>query len=350
MKRITTTVFLVISINSFSQNNNSYTTYIQHDTAIHWAAECDKVINLTSKVQSHSLKKWYLVKLKNGVVSAYKINNTRDAVSSYHLSIPGIEKQEWLKGLSIELPPYKNPKEWFFYDKTIPKENYERYKYRVGTLRFSADSCCGCDDADAFRAKQILDYKNGKFSIYNVFISPLCARQTGVTPIEWFPLCNVAYTDNAERKFPKLSKDVVLLNTDEVEYEFTKETASPFDSVLTIDRTDIGSLIYKDVINDIIKPVEIESGKPIPAKKFLIWNMPVDTIPAYNDNNEVTGYRVVQQARNSKEFSRFRIKQDFYFDFKNEKLYSVIRSVVIILPVRLYDGTIRGYAQYCRIY
>ncbi len=350
MKRITTIASLIIVLNLFSQNNSSYNSFIQLDTAIKWAAECDKIINLTPKVQSHSLKKWYLDKLKNGVVSAYKINNNRDAVSSYQLSIPGIEKQEWLKGLSIEIPPYKNPKEWYFYDKTIPKENYERYKYRVGAFRFSADSCCGCDDADAFRAKQILNYKNGKFSIYNVFISPLCARQTGKTPIEWFPLCNVAYNDKADRKFSGLSKDVVLINTDDVDYEFSKEAASAFDSVLTIDRTDIGSLIYKHVLNGIIKPVEIENGKPIPAKNFLNWNMPADTIPSYNDNNEVTGYRAVQQVRSAKEFSCFRIRQDFYFDFKNEKLYSVIRSIIIILPVRFYDGTIRGYAPFCRIY
>ncbi len=353
MKKYTTTLILFfIAVNSFAQVVSNYTLHIQHDTAIQWAAECDKVINLAPKVQAYSLKKWYLDKIRKEDATVYRVNNSRDKVSSYQLSMPSLETQDWLKGLSIEIPPYKNPKEWYFYDKNIPKENYERYKYRVGSDKFSADSCCGCDDADAFRAKQILNYKNGKFNIYNVFISPLCARQTGTVPIEWYPLCNVAYNDKADRKFPGLSKDVVLLNTDEVDYNFSREHSSPFDSVLTVYRTDIGSLIYQDVLKGRIKAIDIETNKPISVKKFLTWQMPADTMAVYdiNDPSKITEYRIVQAERSSGEFSRLRVKQDLYFDFKKERLYSVIRSIIIMMPVRFYDGSIRGYASYCRIY
>jgi hypothetical protein len=353
MKKITTTLIIsFITCNSFAQVVSGYTIHIQLDTAIQWAAECDKVVNLSPKVQAYSLKKWYLDKIRKGDATAYKMNNKRDAVSSYQLSMPSLATQEWLKGLIIELPPYKNPKEWIFYDKTMPKENYERYKYRVGGARFSVDSCCGCDEADAFCAKQILDYKNGRFSIYNVIISPLCARQTGTIPIEWYPLCNVAYNDNAERKFPGLSKDVVLLNTDEVDYDFSRENPSPFDSVLTVHRTDIGSLIYQDVLKGRIRPIDIETNKPIAVKNFLTWNMPADTMPLFDpvDPTKISGYQVVQSERSSSEFNRLRIKQDLYFDFKNERLYSVIKSVIIMMPVKSYDGSLRGYMQYCKIY
>ncbi len=352
MKKYTTTLILfIIVINSLAQVPGNYTLYIQHDTAIQWAAECDKVVNLSPKVQGYSLKKWYLDKIRKGDVTAYTMNNSRDKVSSYQLSMPSLETQGWLKGLSIEIPPYKNPREWYFYDKNIPKENYERYKYRVGGAKFSTDTCCGCDEADAFRAKQILNYKNGKLNIYNVFISPLCARQTGTVPIEWYPLCNVAYNDKAERKFPGLSKDVVLLNTDEVDYSFSREHPSPFDSVLTVYRTDIGSLIYQDVLKGRIKAIDIETNKPISVKKFLTWQMPADTMAVYdiNDPSKITEYRVVQAERSSGEFRRLRIKQDLYFDFKNERLYSVIRSVIIIMAVKNYDGSIRGYMPYCRL-
>lgn len=353
MKKITTTLILSFIIgNSFAQIVSGYTIHIQQDTAIQWAAECDKVVNLSPKVQAYSLKKWYLDKIRNGTATAYLFNSNNSVTKAYPLSVPTLATQDWLKGLSIELPPYKNPKEWIFYDQTMPKGNYERYKYRVGALRFSTDSCCGCDEADAFRAKQVLDYKNGKFSIYNVFISPLCARQTGTTPIEWYPLCNVAYNDNAERKFPGLNNDVVLLNTDEVDYEFSRENPSPFESVLTVYRTDIGSLIYQDILKGRIRPIDIETGKPMPVKKILTWKMPADTMPVFdiNDPSKLIEYRVLQQERSSSEFSRLRIKQDLYFDFKNERLYSVIRSVIIMLPVKSYDGSIRGYMQYCKIY
>jgi hypothetical protein len=335
MRKITTILILsFIAVNSIAQVVGGYTLHIQQDTAIQWAAESDKMINLTPKVQ------------------AYRINNSGDVVSSYQFSMPLLTTQEWLKGLSIEIPPFNSPKEWYFYDKTLAKENYDRYKYRVGNQKFSTDSCCGCDEADAFRVKQILDYKKGIFSIYNVFISPLCARQTGTIPIEWYPMCNVAYNDNADRKFPGLSKDVVLLNTDEVDYEFSRENPSLFDSVLTVYRTDIGSLIYQDILEGTIKPIDIETGKQIPVKKFLTWEMPTDTLAVYdiNDPSKITEYRVVQAERSSSEFSRLRIKQDIYFDFKNERLYSVIRSVIILMPVKSYDGSIRGYMQYCKIF
>ena len=351
MKKNVTTLLLVFTLLNASAQKSYYTIPIQHDTAIQWAAECDKVINLSPKINEYSLKKWYLDKLKNSSVTAYTKDNGSSAVSSYNLSLPGLEKQDWLKGLSVELPSYKSPKEWYFVDNSKPKNDYDRFKYRVGGNKFSADSCCGCDEADAFGTKQILNYKNGKFSIYNVFISPLCARQTGTTPIEWYPLCNVAYNDNLERTFPGLSKDVVLLNTDEVDYEFSREHPSPYDSVLTVYRTDIGSLIYQDVLKGRIKPIDIENGKPMPVNKFLTWEMPADTMAVYdvNDISKITMYKVVQQERSSRDFSRLRIKQDLYFDFKNERLYSLVRSVVLMLPVKSIDGSLRGYIPFCRI-
>ena len=148
MKNITTTLALsIICLSSFSQISNPYYTIpIQHDTAIQWAAECDKVVNLSPKINEYSLKKWYFNKLKNSSVTAYRKNAGSSSVSSYTLSMPELQTQDWLKGLGVELPPYKNPKEWIFYDKTMHKENYERYKYRVGGAKFSADSCCGCVD------------------------------------------------------------------------------------------------------------------------------------------------------------------------------------------------------------
>ena len=143
----------------------------------------------------------------------------------------------------------------------------------------------------------------------------------------------------------------MLLNTDVVDYEFSREHPSPFDSVLTVYRTDIGSLIYQDILKGNLKPVDIQTGEAIPVKNFLTLNMPSDTIPVINDDDyyKLDGYKVLQQERSSADFSRLRITQDFYFDFKNERLYSVIRSVIIMLPVKSYDGSIRGYMHYCRL-
>lgn len=338
------------AIDTCAQVISGYTIPIQHDTAIQWAAECDKVVNLSPKINEYSLKKWYLDKLRNSFVTAYNKNAGSNFVSSYTLSMPQLEKPDWLKGLAIELSPTRQPQEWYFVDNTL--SGYEKFKYRGGILNLTADSCCGCDEADAFHAKQVLNYKNGKFSIYNVFISPLCARQTVKAPFEWYPLCNVAYNDNLERKFPGLSKDVVLLNTNEVDYDFSMENPSSYDSVLTVYRTDIGNLIYQDMLKGRLKAMEIETGKVIPVKKILSMGMSADTMAVYdiNDPSKISAFQVVQRERNPRDFNRIRIKQDLYFDFTNERLYSVIRSVQIMQVFYAMDGhTIRGISPFCRI-
>ena len=343
--------FVLFGLNVFGQNGY-YTIPIQHDTAIQWAAECDKVVNLSPKIKEFSLKKWYLDKLRNSSVAAYKKNAGSSSVSSYTLSMPELKTQDWLSGLSIEVWANHHPAEWTFVDKTVPRPDYERVKYRSRSLNLSADSCCGCDDADAFRTKQILNYKNGKFSIHNVFISPLCLRQTKTPPADWYPLCNVAYNDNMERKFPGLSKEVVLLNTNEVDYDFNRLAPSAYDSVLTVYRTDIGSLIYQDILKGRLRAFDIETNKLIPVKKLLTMGMPADTAAVYdiNDPSKIIEFKVLQAERSSTDFCRIRIKQDLYFDFKNERLYSVIKSVKLLEVFYLPDGrTVRGVAVFCRL-
>lgn len=330
----------------------NYAIPIQQDTAIQWAAESDKVVNLTTKTAEHSLKKWYLNKLRNGNVTAYKKLPGGRAGAAYQLSMPGLGTQDWLKGLAIELSPTRFPQEWYFFDKSVPADDYNRYKARVRNLNLAADSCCGCDEADAFRAKQLLSYKNGRFSIHNIFISPLCARKTAAPPADWYPLCNVAYNDNIERKFPGLSEEVLLLNTNELDYDFSTEQSPGYDSVLTEYRTDIGNLIYQDILLGRLRPIDVGTGNPIPVKELLTMGMPADTTVVYDvdEPGKVMTYRVVQQQRNPRDFNRIRIKQELYFDFRNEKLYSVVRSVTLLRAFYSLDGrTLRGLAPFCRL-
>ena len=339
--------FLALSTSGWGQNGY-YPIPIVHDTVVQWSAESDKVVNLSSP--GRSLKEWYLNKLKKGTVTAYEKSRGDRYVSSYDLSFPRLDKPEWFKGLAVELSSYRHPTEWYFVDHS--KEGYDRVKYRGGKLKLSADSCCGCDNADAFRARQILNYKNGKFNIWNVFISPLCARPTDQPPFEWHPLCNVAYNNSADRVFPGAGPDIVLLNTDEIDYDFGMEQQSDYDTVLTGSGTDIGSLIYQDMLKGNIRPVEVETGEPIPVKDLLTWGMPADTMVVYDpdDPSRVTAYKVLQQERSSRNFNRLRIKQDLYFDFKNERLYSVIRSVKLMQVARLPNGMIRGQYAFSRLY
>lgn len=317
---------------------------IVHDTISQWSARSEKIINLTPLKKEHSLKKWYLEKLKNGVVTAYAQKEGRNYFSPYELSIPQLTTQDWLKGLVVETSPMKTLQEWYFVDTTI--SGYEKYKYRGGVFNPVADTCCGCDDADAFRTKQILNYRDGKFSINNIIVSPLCARQTEKPPFDWHALCNVAEY-HAESRFPVISKDAILLNTNELTYHFDRKNPSPDDRILTINKTDIGSLIYQDILKGNLKAIDVESGKVIPAKKLLSFGMSSDTTASFHE--DPVRITVVHRERSSSDLNCIRIKQDFYFDFKNERLYSVVRSVTLMEIIYLPNGVVRGLRSFCRL-
>ncbi len=318
---------------------------IVNDTVAQWSAASSKLVNLASSTQS--LKKFYLDKIRTKGITAYSINPATGYANPYQLNLPSLGVQDWLKGLGVETPETKSRKEWYFYDKTMPKENYDRFRYRAGA-GISTDSCCGCDEADAFRVQQVLNYRNGKFSIYNEWISPLCARQAKTSLLEWYPLCDVAYAKPG-KAFPGKGNGVVYLTQDVVDYEFGNRFPSPDDSVLLTDRSDIGSLIYADILKGNLRPVNIETGKPLDIKKLLTLGMAVDTVMEMDENGNVSRYLAVQSERSPSEFSRLRITQDFYFDFTNERLYSVVRSVVIVSTILGYDGSVRGYSPFCRL-
>lgn len=319
MKKTLFFIFSIVVSQARSQN-----IPIRQDYPVQWSASSDKVVNLTSK---YHLKKWYLDKEK---VTA---------------------RQEWLNGFNAEVQQAGRTPEWYFVDATKPLPEPERVKYHGGALKLIQDQCCGCDEADAFRVHQILSYKNGKFSIQNVFISPLCAKQNGSEKFDWYPFTDVAYNDNAARTFPGASKDVVLLNTNEIDYNFDPEDASVYDSVLTIHGTDIGSLIYQDILKGNLKAVDAQTGKLISPKSLLSMNNYADTMAVYdiNDPSRIVAYSILHKERSSTELNRIRIKQDLYFDFKNERLYSVVRSVTLMMAVRLPDGQLRGVMPFCRL-
>jgi hypothetical protein len=330
-----------------SGQGNSYTAFIQLDTNIHWAGISDKLIDLSPKVKDYSLKKWYLGQVSNSGATAYREENGQ--LTPYLLR-KEIDVQDWVKGLVISRPQYKNPKEWYFRDKKYPLSDINGLVFHTGT-GFSGDSCCGCDDADAFRARQLLTYRNSRFEIYNVFISPLCVRRDDNNKYNWYPLFNVAFNGNPQLKFPGMDRNVVLINTDEVDYDFSGNEVNSADSVLTVYRAAIGDLVYNDITRGKLKAVDPESGVIIAAKKFLTWRMPSDTVQVYDiiDPDKIKGYQVVQRERNPRELSRFRIRQELYFDFKNERLFSVIKSVTVMMPVENYSGIRMGYIAFCRL-
>src|SRR5687768_3746156 len=93
----TTFALFICCMGLFAQNSLYDPIPIVHDTSFQWIGESDKVINLTPKDPSLSLKKWYLDKIRKGGVTAYTMNSDRRSLSPYQFSMPSLETQAWLK-------------------------------------------------------------------------------------------------------------------------------------------------------------------------------------------------------------------------------------------------------------
>lgn len=320
-----------------------YTAFIQQDTAIKWAAECDKIVYLVPKVKDYSIKEFYLSGLEKGTVNSYLLDKDKHSVTGIQRTFTNLKKPAWLEQHQSEPGPFVNgSREWYFIKNGTTWDGY-----RVAGI--SADSCCGCDETDAIMVKQVLYYKNSRLFTYNVLLSPLCARQTTPGKAAWYPLANVAYNPEPDNGGPlSLDKDLLLIGTEPVQYSFGEKAKSGNDSVLGTMMPWIVREIVSDITNGRVKAHEPESGKIIPADKFLTWNMPVDTV-LVTDNDKVR-YELVQNSLDLNSIHDIRIQQEWYFNFKNEKLYSRIKSVELYKRIYFNDGvTLRGTMLLCRI-
>ena len=103
MKKYITTLRSVYAFFiSFAQNSPSYTAFIQRDSEIKWAAECNKIINLTPKVGDYSIKQFYLTKLKNSSVNCYNLNDDKRSVSATTFSNTNLQRQDWLNDYVLD--------------------------------------------------------------------------------------------------------------------------------------------------------------------------------------------------------------------------------------------------------
>ncbi len=340
-KLLLTPPFLLIACCSFAQNGISYTAFIQQDTAIKWAAECNKLVDLTPKVSDYSIKQFYLTKLKNGKAVFYKLNDDKHSVSTAPAGTMNLERPDWLRGLECKYLPLEYA--WVFTDKNDPEKGY-----RLNSV--SNDPCCGCDEANAARVKQLLYFKKNRFYIQNVFLSPLCARKDAGDKAAWYPLCNVAFNPLPDNNRPiPLSKDMVLINSENIVYHLKSYNNATEDSLLTVGSEPIFHQLFDNIYSGKIKAYDTRTGKLIPGKKFSSWGMQKFLVQDYDSSGEVKGTREVLYERNPDSLSQIRIRQDLYFDFKNEKLYSRIKWIELVEDVYTSQGIMLGSAAFCRI-
>lgn len=316
----------------YSQSNESYTKFIENNEKISWAAEYKSIVNLTPVTNTVSLKKYYLDRIgKQGALSYSVIDRVRSDSALVKLS--NLQRQEWLKDHYVI--PSDNPERWEFRNKKAFSG------YRVSGI--SEDPCCGCDEANAFALNQLVLYSGGKFSTRNIFLSPLCLRQKEESHAAWYSLGNFAWNTSATRPSTStyLTRSSVTYNID------------PRDSIYEMDILTLGDdMLMNHVLADIrsgkVTAHDIDTDKKIPYQDLLTWEMPYDTSVVYGPD-DIAKYVVTQRVLEAADFGNIRLEQDWYYDFKTDRLFSEVRSATLLLQKRMHDGRPIGLVPFIRL-
>ncbi len=319
-------VFLLLATVAIGQKNEPYTQFIENNTKIQWAAEYTTLVNLTPVTNTVSLKKYYLKRVKTDSVKAYRVSN-HVVTGSYFLGDKSLERQDWLQDHYVISSD--RPDRWQFNNRKQETE------YRVSGL--SNEECCGCDEADAFLVNQVLYYSNHRMYTRNFFLSPLCARKTGERTAAWYPMGLFAFNNATVR--PSAS---TFLTTSKPYYPVnTRDSVIDF-AVLSLGEDRLVEHLMKDIEAGKLSVRDAETGEKLSYEKFLSWKMPIDTVAVYDLEGNTTGYQFVQQLLQPSDFSSIRLVQDWYFDFKSERLFSEVRSIILMMDARGPDGSYRG--------
>jgi hypothetical protein len=330
-------VIVALGIVSVSGAQTSYTTFLENNEKISWAAEYRTVVNLTPVTNTVSLKKYFLERIKKQGLMSYVLSDHVRTDSSM-VRIPDLQRQEWLKDFYVRASD--NPERWEFRSKKALSG------YRISG--FSMEACCGCDEANAFGVNQfvnqLLIYAAGKFSTRNIFLSPLCLRQTGEERAAWYSLGNFAWNTS-----PSKPAAATYLTRSAVTYAIDPHDSSYQLDILTLGDDMLMNHLLADVKAGKVTAHDVETEKRIPYQDLLTWKMPYDTSAVYDDSFEVASYVVTQRVLDPSDFSHIRLEQDWYYDFKTDRLFSEIRSGTLLLQRRLPDGRVIGFQPFVRL-
>jgi hypothetical protein len=328
-------IFLIAAFcNTVCFGQKSYTSFLENDQSINWAAEYSTIVNLTPVSNTLSLKKYYLDRLRKDSVRSYLIED-HVVNGNRWISDKTLTRQDWLKD---HYPvPSDRPERWEFRDR-----KHTGSGYRVSG--FSDDECCGCDEADAFLVNQLLIYSHSKFTTRNIFLSPLCARRTSDGMASWHAMGKFAFNTTATRP-----ATAAFLTSNTVTY-----SADAHDSLFEVNALTLGDpMIVDHLLKDLrtgkLFAEDPETGKKITYVELLTHNMPADTVEVLDIDMTVSSYQVVQRELDPSDIAAIRLEQDWYFDIKSEKLFSEVRSVLLMMKVNGPDGTLLGVRPFVKV-
>lgn len=328
--------FLTLS----AQKRLEYGDFIQWDNKIRWAMEIDNYLDLTPKIPKYSITSWYLKKLRTQGIAAYQLNNDKYSVTENKLS-----HNDWNKNLSIDTINFRN-------------------LFRGQEMRISEESVnaakgnCLCDSCyvstlfDIIKVKQLIYYKNAKFYISNVMLTPMCLKDSLEYDNEfsrWYGLFNVAF--NYKQDITPAANMVYIGNVEKT-YDFSiPNVNSPQKRLLTTRNPRIMSMMYEDLKKGLITPYDPDDKtRKRKLKDVFLRISPEMLIQDYDSLGNPVGTRKIRQEVNKDSIYNFKISQDVYFDMEKEVLVSKVKSVTIQANIITSTGVNLGLADVAVIY
>jgi hypothetical protein len=341
MHKLTATIVLCTGFfAAIGQKKLEYGDFIQWDNKIRWAMETDNFLDLTPKMPKYSITAWYLNKLRTEGINIYKLNNDTYSVTQGRLTHNG-----WNNNLSVDTINFRQ-----LFRGQESKISVEAVNAAKGNCL--CDSCYHPTLFDIIKVKQLIYYKNGRFYISNVLLTPMCLKDSLEYENEfsrWYELLNVAFNNKPD--ISPTSK-MVYIGTVEKSYDLSaSNTNSQQKRLLTRQNPGIMNMMYYDLKKGLITPYDPDDKtRKRKLKDVFLRITPEVMIQEYDSLGNVVGTRKIRQEVNTDSIYNFKLSQDVYFDREKEILVSKVKSVTIQAYIITSSGVNLGLGDIATIY
>ena len=143
--------------------------------------------------------------------------------------------------------------------------------------------------------------------------------------------------------------DTTLLKAAECEW-IIKSLSKNGTALTTPIGKSVPEIILAAIKKGMVKAIDPETEKPIPAKEIFTWKMSEDSTMVYDEKapgqNKIV---MVKHTLNAGSISQIRIFQDWYLNTSTGALSNKVRWIELLTEVITSSGIFLGYRVFCKI-
>lgn len=309
---------LLLSLAGRAQQHVYYLGFLDADTSIRWAGEYQRVVCLMPRSLGQSLDRYYLDALRQRRLETWEADPNGFRVwqqPSANDSLLAARRQPaWVNTRYLHNVTRRERGIGFDSTKAAPLFTSQRRP----------------NDDEVFSIRQILYFREGRFYVDNVLVTPLSFEPTD-SGLRWYRYFASSFA-LPEGKLPDTTR-CIYLGTTVINYPvsssdtalrlLTRHQPNPIWCVLA-DAEAKGALLPNRSNR------HTDSAWIRPGSFFVFLQGPIDTTPVRKGaNGPITAYKVSRSFLPPAALSTYGIEQSFYFNPKTNRLFSVVHRVVI---------------------